>query len=167
MCLHQQLKIIPGLKFADSAGHGSMGPIKWARVNALSARLTTNLVQDCRKYAVETIEDALDEYTLKDSGAREFFLPAAANQIIFASYPLWNLRNDPQAQERMDAALEWNRWKKAFEGLAENVKVSLETRAILHQAVEAMETVAQDPERNNWQGKLVEYQVSLKASREP
>ncbi|KAL8754554.1 MAG: hypothetical protein Q9184_005079 [Pyrenodesmia sp. 2 TL-2023] len=155
-----------GLKFADSARHDSMGRIKWARVNALSARLTTNLFQDCRKYALETIEDALDEDTLKDSHAREFFLPAAANQIIFTSCPLWNLRNDPQAQERMDATFEWNRWKKAFEGLAENAEVSTETRTILHQAVGAMEMIAQDPERHNWQAKLVEYQASLRASRE-
>ncbi|KAL8916169.1 MAG: hypothetical protein Q9208_008670 [Pyrenodesmia sp. 3 TL-2023] len=117
-------------------------------------------------YALETIEDALDGNILKDSGAREFFLPAAANQVIFASYPLWNLRNDPEAAERMDAALEWNHWKKAFEGLAENADVSMETRATLHQALGAMETVAQDPERDNWQSKLVEYQGSIEASRE-
>lgn len=144
-----------------------MGREKWARVNAFSARLTSNLIQDFRKYAVETIEDALDENTLKDSRAREFFLPAAANQMIFASYPLWNLRNDPQALERMEAALEWDCWKSAFEELAEDAEVSMETRAILHQALEAMATVAQDPERDNWQGKLVEYQASLMAAREP
>ncbi|KAI4253603.1 MAG: hypothetical protein L6R42_007524 [Xanthoria sp. 1 TBL-2021] len=159
-----------GLKFADPASfhYGSKVPvlISWARVNALSARLTTNLVQDFRRYALDTIEDALDEKYLKESRTREFFLPAAANQIIFASYPLWNLRNDSEVEGRMDAVLEWNRWKTAFEGLAEDTEVSRETRAILRQAVAAMETVAQDPERDEWQGKLVQYQASLRAARE-
>lgn len=140
-------------------------------MNAFSARLTTNLVQDLRIYALQTIEDALDEKNLKESRTREFFLPAAANQIIFASYPLWNLRNDAEVKGRMDAALEWKRWKMAFEGLAENAEVSPETRALLRQAVAVMETVAQDPKRDDWQSKLEEYAAqygaSLEAAREP
>ncbi|KAL8836399.1 MAG: hypothetical protein Q9176_006338 [Flavoplaca citrina] len=44
---------------------------------------------DFRRYGVETIEDALEEKNLKENHTREFFLPAAANQIIFASYPIW------------------------------------------------------------------------------
>ncbi|KAL8646149.1 MAG: hypothetical protein Q9226_006991 [Calogaya cf. arnoldii] len=159
-----------GLKYADpdSLHYGSKFPVltRWARVNALSARLTTNFLQDFRNYAVETIEDALDEKNLKESRTREFFLPAAANQIIFGSYPLWNLRNDSEVKEYMDAILEWNRWREAFGKLAENAEISPETRAILRQAVTAMETVAQDPEKDDWQAKLVQYQMSRRAARE-
>ncbi|KAL8850276.1 MAG: hypothetical protein Q9221_004786 [Calogaya cf. arnoldii] len=118
-----------------------------ASVNALSARLTTKFLQAFRSYAVETIEDPLNKKNPKESCTREFFLPAATYQIIFGSYPLWNLRNDSEVKKYMDAVLEWNRWREAFEKPAENAEISTETRAILRQAVTAMETVAQDPEK--------------------
>ncbi|KAL8668959.1 MAG: hypothetical protein Q9168_006430 [Polycauliona sp. 1 TL-2023] len=135
----------------------------WARINAFSARLTTKLVEDLRRWAVETIEDALDQKNLTESRSREFFLPAAANQIIFGSYPLWNLRNDPEVKDH-EFAVDWLRWKKAFEGLAEDTEVSQETRNLLRQAVTAMEAVAQDPERDAWHGRLEQYLAQYKAS---
>ncbi|KAL9628846.1 MAG: hypothetical protein Q9204_005620, partial [Flavoplaca sp. TL-2023a] len=156
-----------GIRYANPTSFHSGSkvsiPISWARVNAFSARLTANLVQDFRRYGIETIEDALDEKNLKENHTREFFLPAAANQIIFASYPIWNLRND-QELEHNTIVLEWNRWKKAFEELIEHAQLSQETRGLLQQAVAAMEAVAQDPDRDDWQRKLVQYQAQYQAS---
>ncbi|KAL8787219.1 MAG: hypothetical protein Q9213_002330 [Squamulea squamosa] len=158
-----------GVSFCDfrsglrDLNHGHSTPMKWACVNAYSARLTTNLVRDFRRYALETIEDGLDEHYLKESRTREWFLPAAANQIIFASYPLWNLRNDPEVTERMDAVFLWDRWRKEFEELAENSEVSKETRDLLHHAVDVMETVAQDPLRDDWQCR---FEAARRAARD-
>ncbi|KAL8892764.1 MAG: hypothetical protein Q9215_000356 [Flavoplaca cf. flavocitrina] len=118
---------------------------------------------DFRRYGVETIEDALEEKNLKENHTREFFLPAAANQIIFASYPIWNLRNDPEL-EHYTMVLEWNRWEQTFEELIEHSQLSQETRGLLQQALAAMESVAQDPDRDDWQRKLVQYQAQYRAS---
>ena len=164
---NQRLSVTPGIKHANPTsfhtGSKVSIPISWARVNAFSARLTANLVQDFRRYGVETIEDALEEKNLKENHTREFFLPAAANQIIFASYPIWNLRNDPEL-EHHTMVLEWNRWKQTFEELTEHSQLSQETRGLLQQAVAAMEAVAQDPDRDDWQRKLVQYQAQYRAS---
>jgi len=121
--------------------------LKWARINAFVARLTTSLVKDLRHRALETIEDALNDKYLKERRTREFFLPAAANQIIYGAYPLWNIRAD-------DKAPEWNSWRAKFRELSESAEVSEETESLLRLAVEVMDHVVEDPEKGQWARQL-------------
>jgi len=127
--------------------------LKWARINAFAARLTTSRVKDLRHRALETIEDAFNDKYLKERRTREFFLPAAANQIIYGAYPLWNIRAD-------DEVPEWTRWRVKFRKLSVSMEVSEETKSLLRQAIDMMDTVVEDPEKSNWARKWAEHSSS-------
>ena len=127
-----------------------MGPEKWARINAFSARLTRKFVQDFRVKAIESIEDALEEKYLNDGKAREFFLSAAANQFIHGATALWNLGNDPGAVPRSGPFPSWIVWRAGFEIQLERDDVPAETKALLKLALEAMDSVAEEPEKRIW-----------------
>ncbi len=122
---------------------------KWARINAFAACLTTSLVKDLRHRALETDEDTLNHNYLEERCIREFFLPAAANQIIYGAYPLWSIRAD-------DKAPEWTYWRTKLGDLSVSDEVSAETNSLLRQAVQTMDEVVEDPEKGNWAGKLAE-----------
>lgn len=127
-----------------------MGSEKWAKINAFSARLTTKFVQDFRVKAIETIEDALDEKHLNDGKAREFFLPAAANQFIHGATAIWNIGDDPGAVPRSGQFPSWIIWRAGFGIQSESIVVSAEAKALLKQALKAMDSVAEDPEKRIW-----------------
>lgn len=137
------------LRSPDSAERTFM----WANINAFAARLTTSLVKDLRHRALETMEDALNDEYLKERRTREFFLPAAANQVIYGAYPLWNIRADNKAPE-------WNSWRAKFGELSESAEVSEETKSLLRQAVQMMDTVVKDPEKTYWARKWAELSSS-------
>ena len=107
-----------GLRDLSRAPDQPPSPEKWARFNAFAARLTTQFLIDWRHRDVETIDDALDESHLKDAGSRNFFLPAAANQIIYGALPLWNLGGDPGAELRLGPYTDLVTWRLKLEELA-------------------------------------------------
>lgn len=139
-----------GLRDLSRAPDQPLGLEKWASINAFAARLTTRFVIDWRHRNVETIDDALSEEYLKDARTRNFFLPAAANQIIYGALPLWNLGNDPGAEPRLSPYNDWVAWKSKLGELAESADISEDTRALLRRAVEVMSTTAQGPESSAW-----------------
>ena len=105
---------------------------------------------DWRHRNVETIDDALDERYLNDARTRNFFLPAAANQIIYGALPLWNLGNDPGAEPRLSPYNDWVIWRSKMEELAESDDLSEDIRALLRRAVGVMAAIAQGPDSNSW-----------------
>ena len=144
------LRITSGLRNLPHAPYQPTGPQKWARINAFSARLTTQFVKDLRIRAIETIEDALEERHLEDAKIREFFLPAAANQIIYAATPLWHLGNDPGVAPRLSPFPDWVSWRSKLGKLSESADLSKSTRELLRAAVEVMDSISRDPESNTW-----------------
>ena len=146
----QILNFLAGLGRTLRSPDSAERTLKWVRINAFAARLTTGLVKDLRHRALETIEDALNNNYLKERRTRKFFLPAAANQIIYGAYPLWNIRAD-------DEAPEWTCWRTKFGELSVSAEVSEETRGLLHQAVDMIDTVVKDPGKSNWGRKMTEH----------
>lgn len=143
-------KLLPGLRDLSRAPDQPLGPEKWARINAFAARLTTRFVIDWRHRNVETIDDALDKKYLQDARTRDFFLPAAASQIIYGALPLWNLGNDPGAEPRLSPYRDWVAWRKKLGELADSGDLAEDIKALLRQAVEVMDATAQGPESSSW-----------------
>ncbi|KAL8792143.1 MAG: hypothetical protein Q9195_005239 [Heterodermia aff. obscurata] len=148
-----------GAGFADSwsglqdllrAPDQPLGPEKWARINAFAARLTTRFVIDWRHRNVETIDDALDEKYLMDARTRNFFLPAAASQLVYGALPLWNLGNDPGAEPRLSPYNDWVAWRSSLGKLADRDDLAKHIQALLRRAVEVMDAIAQGPEGSPW-----------------
>lgn len=110
---------------------------------AFGARLIISLVKVLRHRALDTIEDALNDEYLKERRTREFLLSAAANQIIYGAYPLWNILAH-------DNAPEWSYWRRRFGELAVNDEVSEQTKSLLRQAVQTMDQVMEDPDKSSW-----------------
>ena len=144
------LIVTPGLRDLTRAPDQPLGLEKWASVNAFAARLTTRFVIDWRLRNVETIDDALDERYLKEPRTRNFFLPAAANQIIYGALPLWNLGNDPGPEPRLRPYRDWVAWKSKLEELAESDDLAEDLKALLQRAVEVMAAIAQGPQSSSW-----------------
>lgn len=105
---------------------------------------------DWRHRNVETIDDALSKEYLKDARTRNFFLPAAANQIIYGSLPLWNLGNDPGAEPRLSPYNDWVAWRSKLGELAESADLPQDVRGLLRRAVEIMDRTAQGSESSAW-----------------
>ena len=90
------------------------------------------------------------EKYLKDARTRNFFLPAAASQIIYGALPLWNLGNDPGAEPRLSPYSDWVAWRKKLGELAESDDLAEDMKALLRRAVEVMDATAQGPENSSW-----------------
>ena len=105
---------------------------------------------DWRHRNVETIDDALNERNLKEARTRDFFLPAAANQIIHGALPLWNLGNDPGEEPRLSPYNDWVAWRSKLGELAQSADLSEDIRALLRRAVDVMDTIAQGPGNSAW-----------------
>lgn len=124
---------------------------EFATVNAFYARLTAKGVVDLGFALFRLIEVLLQEKNMKERRLREFFLPAAANQLIYAAPRLSNLRRTfgrhreryPHLIPWMNPIAMWDDWKAKFGKFSTSEEVSMGTRDLLTRAIRVMEEIDQ------------------------